>query len=64
MRPSGGGFAGLVVGGAVDAAAAERLTALLEGLSMRRLSGGIGIRHARELMRGAIDAELAGLRQD
>ncbi len=45
------------------AAAAERLTALLEGLSMRWLSGGIRIGHARELMSGAIDAELAGLRQ-
>lgn len=30
---------------------------------MRWLSGGIKIDHARELMRGAIDAELAGLRQ-
>ncbi|MCM2387101.1 TetR/AcrR family transcriptional regulator [Streptomyces albipurpureus] len=46
------------------AAAAERLTALLEGLSMRWLSGGTGIGHARDLMRGAIDAELAGLRQN
>ncbi|MFD9721601.1 TetR/AcrR family transcriptional regulator [Streptomyces sp. NPDC059076] len=44
-------------------AAAERLTALLEGLSMRWLSGGITIARARELMRGAIDAELTGLRQ-
>ncbi|ANW16984.1 TetR/AcrR family transcriptional regulator [Streptomyces clavuligerus] len=46
------------------AAAAERLTALLEGLSMRWLSGGIRADHARELIRGAVDAELAGLRQD
>ncbi|MEV8457508.1 helix-turn-helix domain-containing protein [Streptomyces sp. NPDC052095] len=45
------------------AAAAERLTALLEGLSMRWLSGGIRIEHARDLMRGAIDAELARLGQ-
>jgi AcrR family transcriptional regulator len=45
------------------AASAERLTALLEGLSTRWLSGAIGIGHARELMRGAVDAELAGLRQ-
>ncbi|WP_406402689.1 TetR/AcrR family transcriptional regulator [Streptomyces uncialis] len=45
------------------AAAAERLTALLEGLSMRWLSGGITIPHARELLRGAIGAELAGLGQ-
>ncbi|MCX5379761.1 TetR/AcrR family transcriptional regulator [Streptomyces sp. NBC_00091] len=45
------------------AAAGERLTALLEGLSMRWLSGGLRISHARALMEGAIDAELAGLRQ-
>lgn len=45
------------------AAAAERLTALLEGLSMRWLSGGLRIGHARDLMRGAIDAELALLRE-
>ncbi|MGW7078521.1 TetR/AcrR family transcriptional regulator [Streptomyces sp. NPDC054866] len=45
------------------AAAAERLTALLEGLSMRWLSGGLRIDHARDLMRGAIDAELALLRE-
>ncbi|MFJ6017556.1 TetR/AcrR family transcriptional regulator [Streptomyces sp. NPDC092952] len=45
------------------AGAAERLTALLEGLSMRWLSGGIRIEHARDLMRGAIDAELARLGQ-
>ncbi|MFD7548856.1 TetR/AcrR family transcriptional regulator [Streptomyces sp. NPDC059578] len=43
-------------------AAAERLTAALEGLSMRWLSGGIEVEHARELMRGAVDAELAALR--
>lgn len=43
------------------AAAGERLTALLEGLSMRWLGGGIKIDHARALLRGAIDAELAGL---
>lgn len=45
------------------AAAAERLTALLEGLSMRWLSGGVTIPHARELLLGAIGAELAGLGQ-
>ncbi|MCX4984729.1 TetR/AcrR family transcriptional regulator [Streptomyces sp. NBC_00250] len=44
------------------AAAGERLTALLEGLSMRWLGGGITADHARTLLRGAIDAELAGLR--
>ncbi|WP_435223219.1 TetR/AcrR family transcriptional regulator [Streptomyces sp. Tue6028] len=41
------------------AASAERLTALLEGLSMRWLSGGIRVEHARSLMQGAIEAELA-----
>lgn len=41
----------------------ERLTALLEGLSMRWLSGGLQIDHARDLVRGAIDAELALLRE-
>ncbi|GAA1913975.1 TetR/AcrR family transcriptional regulator [Streptomyces durmitorensis] len=45
------------------AAAGERLTALLEGLSMRWLSGGLRIDRARDLMRGAIDAELALLRE-
>ncbi|MFD9722625.1 TetR/AcrR family transcriptional regulator [Streptomyces sp. NPDC059072] len=44
------------------AAAGERLTALLEGLSMRWLSGGLQITHARALMEGAIDVELARLR--
>ncbi|GAA2772430.1 TetR/AcrR family transcriptional regulator [Streptomyces showdoensis] len=44
------------------AAAGERLTALLEGLSMRWLGGGIQIDHARGLLLGAIEAELAGLR--
>ncbi|MFE3093729.1 TetR/AcrR family transcriptional regulator [Streptomyces sp. NPDC059248] len=46
------------------AAAAERLTALLEGLSMRWLSGGVRVEHARELVRTALDTELAGLRRD
>ena len=41
------------------AASGERLTALLEGLSMRWLSGGLQLGHARDLLRGAIDAELA-----
>ncbi|MFF1699738.1 TetR/AcrR family transcriptional regulator [Streptomyces sp. NPDC058257] len=44
------------------AASGERLTALLEGLSMRWLSGGLRIEHARDVLRGAIDAELALLR--
>lgn len=43
------------------AEAAERLTAQLEGLSMRWLSGGLPIDRARDLMRGAIRAELAVL---
>ncbi|MGW5734965.1 MULTISPECIES: TetR/AcrR family transcriptional regulator [Streptomyces] len=45
------------------AEAGERLTALLEGLSMRWLSGGLRIDHARDLLRGAIDAELALLQE-
>ncbi|WP_035795633.1 TetR/AcrR family transcriptional regulator [Kitasatospora mediocidica] len=44
------------------AAAAERLTALLEGLSVRWLSGGLPLDHARELMSGSVEAELARLR--
>ncbi|MGW1247639.1 TetR/AcrR family transcriptional regulator [Streptomyces sp. NPDC002535] len=43
------------------ASAAERLTALLEGLSMRWLSGGIGIDHARTLLREAVGVELTSL---
>ncbi|MEU8529601.1 MULTISPECIES: TetR/AcrR family transcriptional regulator [Streptomyces] len=43
------------------AASAERLTAVLEGLSMRWLSGTLRISHARTLMTGAIEAELAWL---
>ncbi|MFD6757838.1 MULTISPECIES: TetR/AcrR family transcriptional regulator [Streptomyces] len=42
-------------------AAAERLTALLEGLSMRWLSGTLQISHARTLMSEAIDTEIAQL---
>ncbi|MFJ5550087.1 TetR/AcrR family transcriptional regulator [Streptomyces sp. NPDC093225] len=45
------------------AAAAERLTALLEGLSMRWLSGGLALDHARTLMAEAVEVELARLRQ-
>ncbi|MFE7547228.1 TetR/AcrR family transcriptional regulator [Streptomyces gardneri] len=44
-------------------ASAERLTALLEGLSMRWLSGGLTIDHARTLMADAVEVELARLRQ-
>ncbi|MFD4857396.1 TetR/AcrR family transcriptional regulator [Streptomyces atratus] len=43
------------------AGAAERLTALLEGLSMRWLSGTLPIAHARTLMSDAIDAEVERL---
>ncbi|MFD3875326.1 TetR/AcrR family transcriptional regulator [Streptomyces sp. NPDC058623] len=43
--------------GAVTAAA-ERLTALLEGLSGRWLSGLLPVGHARDLMRGAIGVEI------
>ncbi|MFI6644893.1 TetR/AcrR family transcriptional regulator [Streptomyces sp. NPDC050504] len=42
-------------------AAAERLTALLEGLSMRWLSGTLQLAHARTLMSEAVDAEIARL---
>ncbi|WP_327064910.1 TetR/AcrR family transcriptional regulator [Kitasatospora sp. NBC_01250] len=44
------------------AGAAERLTALLEGLSVRWLSGGLPLEHARSLMSAAVDAEVARLR--
>ncbi|WP_327064909.1 TetR/AcrR family transcriptional regulator [Kitasatospora sp. NBC_01250] len=40
------------------AAAAERLTALTEGLSVRWLSGSLSLDHARQLLEGAIDTEL------
>ncbi|MFJ7905688.1 TetR/AcrR family transcriptional regulator [Kitasatospora sp. NPDC096204] len=39
-------------------ATAERLTALVEGLSVRWLSGSLPIEQARRLLRGAIEAEL------
>ncbi|WP_314622028.1 TetR/AcrR family transcriptional regulator [Streptomyces stackebrandtii] len=45
------------------AASAERLTALLEGLSMRWLSGGLAIDHARTLLSEAVEVELSWLRQ-
>ncbi|KQV21670.1 MULTISPECIES: TetR/AcrR family transcriptional regulator [unclassified Kitasatospora] len=45
------------------AAAAERLTALLEGLSVRWLSGSLPLDHARRLLGGAIDAELRNLQR-
>lgn len=43
------------------AGAAERLTALLEGLSTRWLSGSLPLAHARTLLAEAIDAEVARL---
>ncbi|WP_414171091.1 TetR/AcrR family transcriptional regulator [Streptomyces diastatochromogenes] len=43
------------------AVAAERLTAVVEGLSMRWLSGILPLSHARELVMDAIDAELERL---
>ncbi|MCP2309166.1 MULTISPECIES: TetR/AcrR family transcriptional regulator [Kitasatospora] len=43
------------------AAAAERLTALLEGLSMRWLSGTLPLTHARALMAEAIQVEVERL---
>ncbi|MFJ9694279.1 TetR/AcrR family transcriptional regulator [Kitasatospora sp. NPDC101183] len=42
------------------AAAAERLTALVEGLSVRWLSGSLPVEQARRLLRGAVAAELGG----
>ncbi len=44
-------------------ASAERMTALTEGLSARRLSGALSLDHARELMRAAISVELHHLRR-
>ncbi|MFB0627327.1 TetR/AcrR family transcriptional regulator [Streptomyces sp. AB3(2024)] len=44
-------------------ASAERLTALLEGLSMRWLSGVLHVTHARELMLEAVEVELGHLRR-
>ncbi|WP_078893047.1 TetR family transcriptional regulator C-terminal domain-containing protein [Streptomyces sp. NRRL F-2580] len=38
--------------------AAERLTALVEGLSERRLSGSLSLERARALLTGAVDVEL------
>ncbi|MEU9159653.1 TetR/AcrR family transcriptional regulator [Streptomyces sp. NPDC048424] len=41
--------------------AAERLTALVEGLSERWLSGSLSLERARALLTGAVDAELGPL---
>ncbi|WP_042385312.1 TetR/AcrR family transcriptional regulator [Streptacidiphilus melanogenes] len=43
------------------AAAAERLTSLLEGLSVRWLSGSLPLDHARRLLKEAIAVELAAM---
>ena len=45
-----------------SAAAAERLTTLVEGLSQRWLSGSMSLADAQDLLRGAITLELAALR--
>ncbi|RSS57732.1 TetR/AcrR family transcriptional regulator [Streptomyces sp. WAC06614] len=47
--------------GAAATAAAERLTALLEGLSVRWLSGLLPAHHARDLLRAAIEVEAGRL---
>jgi AcrR family transcriptional regulator len=53
-------------GGEVDqelcAAAAARLTTMVEGLSQRWLSGSMSLSDAQDLLRGGIELELAGLR--
>ncbi|MER5865109.1 TetR/AcrR family transcriptional regulator [Kitasatospora sp. NPDC002040] len=49
-------------GAAALAGSAERLTALVEGLSIRWLSGSLPLAHARELLGGAVDSELTHLR--
>ncbi|MFB6810745.1 TetR family transcriptional regulator, partial [Streptomyces sp. NPDC056387] len=52
-----------MAGAAARAGAAERLTALVEGLSSRWLSGSLPLAHARELTTTAIAAELRYLAQ-
>ncbi|MGW6708014.1 TetR/AcrR family transcriptional regulator [Streptomyces sp. NPDC054956] len=47
-----------MAGAAALAGAAERLTALVEGLSSRWLSGSLPLAHARDLMVSSIAAEL------
>ncbi|WP_042429074.1 TetR/AcrR family transcriptional regulator [Streptacidiphilus anmyonensis] len=48
-------------GAAVLAMSAERLTAMVEGLSTRWLSGSLPLAHARELLIEAVDVELTRL---
>ncbi|WP_433359545.1 TetR/AcrR family transcriptional regulator [Streptosporangium sp. CA-115845] len=50
--------AGLAAAEAEPTDAAERLTALVEGLSERWLSDSISLERARELLKGAVAAEL------
>jgi len=50
--------AGTAAPGADPQAAAERLSALVEGLSERWLSGTTTLERAHELVRGAVEAEL------
>ncbi|MFD6155970.1 TetR/AcrR family transcriptional regulator [Nocardia sp. NPDC060256] len=53
---------GTVPADLAPADAAERLTALVEGVSMRWLSGTLELARARELVRGAIALELGARR--
>ncbi|MFI6294576.1 TetR family transcriptional regulator C-terminal domain-containing protein [Nonomuraea sp. NPDC050790] len=55
--------AGLAAAGADPLDVAERLTALVEGVSERWLSGSATLERARELVKGAVVAEL-GPRQE
>ncbi|MDG4862373.1 TetR family transcriptional regulator C-terminal domain-containing protein [Streptomyces sp. T-3] len=50
--------AGLARAAADPQATAQRLTALVEGISMRWLSGSLTLEQARELLLGAIELEL------
>ncbi|WP_434587730.1 TetR family transcriptional regulator C-terminal domain-containing protein [Streptomyces sp. A5-4] len=50
--------AGSAAPGAEPEAAAERLAALVEGISERRLSGSLTLERARELLGGALTVEL------
>ncbi|WP_067829851.1 TetR/AcrR family transcriptional regulator [Nocardia inohanensis] len=54
--------AGTIAGTVDAAAAAERLTSLIEGLSERWHSGSLTLDRARELLTGAINAELGTAR--
>ncbi|MFD3545558.1 hypothetical protein ACFWUW_08040 [Streptomyces sp. NPDC058655] len=56
--PEGAGTAGLAHRHVVPPDAAERLTALVEGLGERRPHGTLTLERARELPTGAVHAEL------